>query len=461
MKVTPLGFAILCSVVAELPAQADWVDITGSAGQPPVRYHHAAAYDGGRDVVVMFGGGSATTGILGDTWEWHPLTGWSQAATVVAPTATYGCMLAYDEARAATVLFGGWDGANLLAQLWSWNGSAWSVLSPPTSPSARYFPGFVYDPTTASILMFGGHDGTHRNDTWSWNGSTWTQLTANGQAGSPSGRRGPGMARDSHRDVVVLFGGLDGFSPNATALADTWEWSGVWQQRSPITVPSARGHCGMAFDEFRGRIVMNGGDRQGVYLDDTWEYDGVDWLQRAPATAITHSTGSSLTYDPVRRRCLRYGGFDPVAGSTAATWIYESAQPAGFAGFGSGCGPSYVPGLAVAEPNLPWAGSGAIVDVDAPVGLPVLLAIGLDNVSSPLGPLPLALAGFGAPGCDLLVDPQGLVFLGPAPAQWSTGTLPAAAVGAAIYVQAATLDPAANALGIAASRGGSLTIGQR
>ena len=45
--------------------------------------------------------------------------------------------------------------------------------------------------------------------------------------------------------------------------------------------PNARFGSAMAFDEARGRTVLFGGllaDR--TPLDDTWEWDGTDWVQR-------------------------------------------------------------------------------------------------------------------------------------------------------------------------------------
>ncbi|MCA8976559.1 MAG: hypothetical protein KDC98_17695 [Planctomycetes bacterium] len=444
-----------------LPAQTDWTDITGSSGSTIQRYHHAMTADRARDVIVVFGG-RGTTGILGDTREWTAGTGWVQRTTPSSPVASYGCLLAYDRARAQCVLFGGWTGAAYSNQLWAWNGANWSQLATSASPSPRYFPGFVYDPSTASILMFGGHDGSHRNDTWRWDGTNWIQLVGDGQPGSPPARRGPGICWDEHRNVAVMFGGLIQFNPSAIAFNDTWEWNGAWVQRSPATSPPARGHCGMEFDAYRGRSVMHGGDSQGVYNSDTWEWDGNGWTQRTPVTTPTHGTGCGLVYDPLRRRVFRHGGYEPQSAPTDGSWIYQTVLPASFSTYGSGCGPGYVPNIAVAEPHLPWAGSAATVTVTGvPTGRMTLMIVGFDDTHSPLGPLPLTLGGLGAPGCTLLANPQTLEFLGPAPSLWSTGALPAFAAGLSIFVQVGVLDSAANALGVASSAGGRLTIGRR
>lgn len=80
--------------------------------------------------------------------------------------------------------------------------------------------------------------------TWIWDGSTstWTQVTANGAAGAPPGRRfeTQGMAYDPNTQTVVMFGG---FTFNNVAFGDTWLWNGTaqtWTLQNPATSPSAR-----------------------------------------------------------------------------------------------------------------------------------------------------------------------------------------------------------------------------
>ncbi|MBK8098309.1 MAG: hypothetical protein IPK26_14455 [Planctomycetes bacterium] len=455
------------TVVAALPfaavAQAVWTEITPAAGNPPPRYHHAMAFDRLRGVAVMFGGYRSGNTIVNETWEWNG-TSWAQRAPATAPPTSYGSLLVFDRQRQHCLLFGGYTGAIYSNDTWTWNGMQWTQLLPANAPSGRYFPGVVYDPATGATLLFGGYDGTaHINDTWQWNGTTWTQLVANGAPGQPPGRRGPGIAWDEHRSVAVMFGGLVQFGSAAYGLSDTWEWSGQWLQRTPATVPPTRGHCGMDFDAFRGVTVMRGGDSQiSVYRTDTWEWNGTDWRQRQGGPVPNISTGQGLVYDPTARRMLMHGGVEGPTVLTNRTWELATSQPAAFHLHGAGCGPSWIPGLAVAEADLPWVGDSGVVQVgNVPAGLLVFLAIGFDNVTSPLGPLPASLAPLGAPGCHLLVDPMASTFLGAAPVQWSTGVIPAIVAGFPVHVQAAVLAPGANALGLALSPGGELVSGVR
>ena len=57
-------------------------------------------------------------------------------------------------------------------------------------------------------------------------------------------------------DVVVpLFGGYDGYGVNG----ETWEWDGVtWIQRRPIARPPARYGHAMAYDALRQRVEVLG-----------------------------------------------------------------------------------------------------------------------------------------------------------------------------------------------------------
>ena len=63
--------------------------------------------------------------------------------------------MAYDPTTGDTVMFGGQDGSNLLAETWSWDGSTWTQQAPATSPSTRSGPLMVYDLAAANMVLFG------------------------------------------------------------------------------------------------------------------------------------------------------------------------------------------------------------------------------------------------------------------------------------------------------------------
>jgi hypothetical protein len=130
----------------------------------------------------------------------------------------------------------------------------------------------------------------------------WRQISL--PPGIPGSREGHALAYDSTRGVVVLFGG-------ANYLDDTWEWNGVdWIQRTPANSPSSRYAHVMAFDSARGVVVLFGGYSQvnSERLNDTWEWDGNDWTRRIPTNHPSARMDSAMTYDSVRGVSVLFGG---------------------------------------------------------------------------------------------------------------------------------------------------------
>src|SRR5262249_36467960 len=79
----------------------------------------------------------------------------------------------------------------------------------------------------------------------------------------------------------------------ATPLAQTWEYDGLtWHQVTTVNAPPPRFGPAVAYDAWRGRTILFGGDSNGgaSFLQDTWEYDGVNWRQ-LPTSATPESRG--------------------------------------------------------------------------------------------------------------------------------------------------------------------------
>src|SRR5262249_9481293 len=151
---------------------------------PPWRSNLGMAYDSARQVAVMFGGQPPSTGYINDTWEWNS-TNWVQRKPVISPSPRWGHGLVYDSARKVAVLFGGFnnDANNFIARrpnaaTWERNGADWAVRTPPVSPPARALHGMAYDSTRGVVVLYGGesvYNSVNLADTWEWDGSTWTQ----------------------------------------------------------------------------------------------------------------------------------------------------------------------------------------------------------------------------------------------------------------------------------------------
>src|SRR5207244_2061868 len=95
---------------------------------------------------------------------------------------------------------------------------------------------------------------------------------------------------------IVMFGGYLGAIPGVPA-ADTWQYDGVaWVQAMPAASPPAmQGHV-LAYDSWRGRSVLFGTSTD----DDIWEYDGATWTRIQSARHPTLRSSSALAFDAER-----------------------------------------------------------------------------------------------------------------------------------------------------------------
>jgi hypothetical protein len=133
------------------------------------------------------------------------------------------------------------------------------------------------------------------------------------------------MAYDEGRQRTVLA--------CATGQLDqTWEWDGTnWLRRLPAQSPlPPRADAALAYDVARARVVLFGGQRSGAYLNDTWEWDGTNWSLRA-MTGPAGRAGHGLAYDRARARTVLFGGGD-FQTTYADTWDWNGTawtQPFG------------------------------------------------------------------------------------------------------------------------------------
>ena len=243
---------------------------------------------------------------------------WVERTPASAPTARGEAAMVYDIARGVTVLFGGRTPDDM-NDTWEWGGVDWVQRTPQNAPSPRYGHAMAYDAGRGVTVLFGG--GSHLDDTWEWDGMDWAQRTP---ATSPSGRVAHMMAYDAARGVTVLFGGHQ-YDGAHIWLNDTWEWDGVdWVQRTPATTPPGRAHAAMAYDAARGVTVLFGG--WAGFYGDTWEWDGTDWAQRSPATAPTARLFPRMVYDAEREVCVLFGGYDYTYNYQNDTWEWDGTN---------------------------------------------------------------------------------------------------------------------------------------
>ena len=255
----------------------EWSLISAEADGPVWRNWAAIAYDSARDVLVIHGGLQSQNS-FDETWEWDGQT-WTRFASAASPGAREGALMAYDAARETMILFGG---ATLDMQIrgdtWGWNGQSWEQVGD-SGPAARFPGGMVYDPLRQEVLVYSGHfadpggSSIDYDDLWAWNGSSWRETSVEGP--TPDHRTHAGFVFDPVTEKILLIG-----SGSETFRSDIWAWDGSkWEEIPTSKTPARSGH-NVAYDAARDRFVLFGGvDRPGgMALDDTWEWDRMDWV---------------------------------------------------------------------------------------------------------------------------------------------------------------------------------------
>jgi len=249
---------------------------------PPNRPITSMALDSKRKRIVLFGGSNSATGqLFNDTWFWDGLS-WS-AGPVAPPNLTprWATSMVYDAARDEIVLFGGFNNFIQFNETWILNNSGWIKRSPTRTPSVRYLASMAYDDANRQVILCGGTgQGGIRNDTWLWNGLDWTNVSLT----NPIVTSGA-MAYNVFTNQVVLFGGID--KNTSQTVNDTYIWnnsSNTWILQQLSIKPDIRTYPNMAYDRINKHIVLFGGIKLSGSLDDTWIWDGTNWIPQILTT---------------------------------------------------------------------------------------------------------------------------------------------------------------------------------
>ena len=282
----------------------DWLIRTNPG--PSARYRHTMAYDSGRHVTVLFGGYFNTPTNLtsyNDLWEWDGMR-WL---------------------RRTTNSLAGWE---LNPANGGWRPSYSGV------PVGRAEHAMAYDPKRGRVVIFGGagidpNGVSHNlNDTWEWDGAQWAFRGTNG----PGWRSGAGMAYDSQRQVIGLYGGV--YSSAEVLRGEFWEWNGVeWKIRPTFGNISAFANTiSMTYDAFRNQFVYGPTfDSLGTFIDNFWILKGSNWTSHGRAFNNRQNPASygSLVYDSDRRRSTyTFGTLGHSAIGDGASWEMITNTPA-------------------------------------------------------------------------------------------------------------------------------------
>jgi hypothetical protein len=97
----------------------------------------------------------------------------------------------------------------------------------------------------------------------------------------------------------------------------------VWLKINPVNAPPARAAMAMTYDPLSKKVVSFGGfDSSGSYYNDTWLFDGATWTQAATGSAPPVRAAAAITVDRVSGKLIMFGGFN---GSQylGDTWIWD------------------------------------------------------------------------------------------------------------------------------------------
>jgi hypothetical protein len=283
------------------------------------------AYDTTLHELVVFGG-DGPNGPTGDTWIWKG-GHWSWVQTDIAPSPRQGAAFIYDPVRHVSVLFGGasiggWG--DPLGDTWTFDGTHWTQLSPLAFPNARDFASVTFDTHRGVVVMYGGWTGYGAlSDTWDWDGANWSPRTETAQAPALFP---PGLAYRSSGDSVLLVGQV---APGASVNSQVQTWAlagGSWSQSTATnTAPCLDHYGGSAADIPHDVIVLFG----GYCPNSTVLWNGSAWSQSTPnpsPVARGNEAGRpAMTYDADLPAVLLFGG---VANGTYFNdlWAWDGAK---------------------------------------------------------------------------------------------------------------------------------------
>ncbi|MCB9666419.1 MAG: hypothetical protein H6732_20070 [Alphaproteobacteria bacterium] len=289
-----------------------WSQVQGPGPKPAPRFGAPMVWDPVREELVLFGGATSASGVLGDTWLFGD-TGWrAKPAGGPSPVARHSHQLVWDPISERVLLSGGKDASFAsLGDVWAWDGTTWSQL-PVSGPLGTVHEHVLgNDPLTGEVLLLSGRGAgnTYVTVPHRWTGSAWSPED---WAARPAPTFNQLMAYDPVHEEVVLYGG--------DPTPSTWIWDGrTWTQVTglPLT-PPFRERAAMAWDPVEEEVILFGGRGNGGYLADTWAWDGTGWLPKLTFDAPSPRWSHSLTGTPDGLRLV--GGYDGAG--LADEWLW-------------------------------------------------------------------------------------------------------------------------------------------
>ncbi len=202
----------------------------------------------------------------------------------------------------------------------------------------------AYDPVarSASVLKLSN---------WTVGTGGTLELPANATDPTPVDRHPyRGVAFVPHQNAIYLTNGANSSAPRMHDSAeDTWRFdltSGAWTRvASTRHPPNVLDDC-MAYDASVNKIIYVAHDSATATYLWTMDPDAGQWnLVPVSGPAPARQGGCTLTYDPVRRRTVMYGGYYNYGVPVSNAWAFD-ARTNTWTQLTSAPVPAYTPGLA-------------------------------------------------------------------------------------------------------------------
>lgn len=307
------------------------------ASNPSPRTVAQMVWDTPDNVGILFGGlgpfdkATSLQHDSAETWLWNG-SRWLQRFPATAPPARAVHSMAWDSTRNRVVLFGGRQspvetGADpvFLGDTWVYENDNWRRIDSVETPTIRQTAGLAYDSARDRVVLYGGNilaaDGTSftgRYDTWEFDGTQWHQIIAEGPKVAK-----PILAYDATSKQTYLIGLNDTGTTTVMYryVPASKEWVAVTADKMPTCVND--GH--MVYQSHTGRLLFLGGvcATDTPALEEAFEFDGSTWT-KLTIGAVGRGSGQATAYDPLRHEVVFFGGtaaFGTVL--TSATGVYR------------------------------------------------------------------------------------------------------------------------------------------
>jgi N-acetylneuraminic acid mutarotase len=309
---------------------------------PAARYGAKMVYDPVGEQIILFGG--RADGLFGmkyfnDLWKFDSATQiWSSIRATNPPPGRISPGMAYDAANQQIILFGGDSPRDRLSDTWIYNlaENRWQDVTPQVSPPPRSDMGFVYDETNRIVILFGGYcsETVHDlcDDTWVFDPQTriWTEMNP---TNSPPVMYGQAMLYDWTSQKILLWGGHELHYRNGEMTSHNygnsfWNYDSAentWKQAANSKSPPARYWHQLVLDSSDGKLLLFGGNGNQGFLSDTWTYNLTKniWQQEDLAVHPSARVNPAMSYDPVNRNYVLFGGMAEDSTALGDTWIYQ------------------------------------------------------------------------------------------------------------------------------------------